>query len=286
MVVAAILVSTSFTVGAAITRELDPAVLTLIRFTIAACIFGPLVHCRYGLGFSLSLFLRCSLISACLVIFFFCMFLSLRYTSALNTSVIFALVPSISGGYALFINGERLGRGQLLALFCGMLGTFWVISRGDMTQILGMQWNQGDLIFLGGCFAMGLYTPLVKLLHRGESMAVMTFWVLITGSLWLLALAGGRLPLVAWSDIPIFAWLGVVYLAVFTTIVTFFLTQYAVPFLGPTKVMAYSYLYPALVLVIDLILGHGLPPIRVLPGVLVVLAAMFILQSHQQKVPQ
>lgn len=283
MVVAAILVSTSFTVGAAITRELDPVVLTLVRFTLAATIFGPLVHFRYGLSFSFSLFLRCALISGCLVIFFCCMFLSLRYTSALNTSVIFALVPSISGGYALFINGERLGPGQLLALICGMVGVVWVIFRGDPVQFLAMEWNRGDLIFLGGCFAMGLYTPLVKLLHRGESMAVMTFWVLVTGSLWLLVFAGTNLSAVAWAHVPVFAWLGIGYLAVFTTIITFFLTQYAVPYLGPTKVMAYSYLYPGLVLLIDLALGHGLPPLRVIPGILVVLAAMFFLQSYQQK---
>lgn len=283
MVIAAILVSTSFTVGAAITRELDPVVLTLIRFTVAAVIFGPLVHCRYGLSFSFPLFLRCGLISGCLVIFFCCMFLSLRYTSALNTSVIFALVPSISGGYALFINGERLGRGQLLALVCGMVGVVWVIFRGDPVQLLNMEWNRGDLIFLGGCFAMGLYTPLVKLLHRGESMAVMTFWVLVTGSLWLLALGGGNLSAVAWAGVPMFAWVGIGYLAIFTTIITFFLTQFAVPYLGPTKVMAYSYLYPGLVLLIDLGLGHGLPPLQVIPGVVVVLAAMFFLQSHQQK---
>ncbi|MBU1566460.1 MAG: DMT family transporter [Proteobacteria bacterium] len=283
MVFAAILVSTSFTVGAAITRELDPVVLTFIRFTLAAAIFGPFVHFRYGLRFSFPLFLRCALISGCLVIFFCCMFLSLRYTSALNTSVIFALVPSISGGYAIIINGERLGRGQLLALVCGMVGVVWVIFRGDPAQLLAMEWNQGDVIFLGGCFAMGLYTPLVKLLHRGESMAVITFWVLVTGSFWLLAFAGGNLSAVAWESVPVFAWLGIGYLAVFTTIITFFLTQYAVPYLGPTKVMAYSYLYPGFVLLLDLALGHGLPPLRVIPGVLVVLAAMFFLQSHQQK---
>jgi len=280
MVLAAMLVSTSFTVGAAITRGLDPIVLTLVRFTLAAALFGPLVHVRYGLGFSPSLFLRSSLISACLVIFFCCMFLSLRFTSALNTSVIFALVPSISGGYALFINKERLGRGQMLALLCGMVGVFWVIFRGDPEQLLAMHWNRGDLIFLGGCFAMGLYTPLIKRLHRGESMAVMTFWVLVSGSLWLLIFAGPRLSAVAWSTVPLFVWLGVAYLAIFTTIITFFLTQYAVPFLGPTKVMAYSYLYPGFVLILDLLLGHGLPPLRVIPGVLVVLAAMFILQRR------
>lgn len=283
MVISAILVSTSFTVGAAIAAELNPAVLTLVRFTLAACIFGPWVHFRYGLGFSLPLFFRCALISGCLVIFFCCMFLSLRYTSALNTSVIFALVPSISGGYALLFLRERLRREQLLALACGLVGVVWVIFRGDLSQIFAMQWNKGDVIFLGGCFAMGLYTPLVKLLHRGESMAIMTFWVLVTGSLWLLLFAGSKLPTVAWSAVPLFVWGGIAYLAVFTTIVTFFLTQYAVPYLGSTRVMAYSYLYPGLVLVIDLVLGHGLPPARVIPGVLVVLAAMVVLQNTREQ---
>ena len=34
--------------------------------------------------------------------------------------------------------------------------------------------------------------------------------------------------------------------------------------------MAYSYLYPAFVLIIDVLLGHGLPKPAVLPGVLIV----------------
>ena len=279
MVISAILVSTSFTVGAAITSELDPAVLTLVRFTLAACIFGPWVHFNYGLGFSVSLFCRCALISGCLVIFFCCMFLSLRYTSALNTSVIFALVPSISGGYALLFVGERLRKEQLLALAFGVVGVVWVIFRGDLSLFFAMEWNKGDLIFLGGCFAMGLYTPLVKILHRGEPMAIMTFWVLVTGSLWLLLFAGGNMATVNWGAVPAFAWIGIGYLAIFTTIITFFLTQFAVPYLGPTRVTSYSYLYPGFVLVIDLLLGHGLPPLRVIPGILVVLAAMVVLQN-------
>ena len=110
-------------------------------------------------------------------------------------------------------------------------------------------------------------------------MAIMTFWVLVTGALWLLLMTGNKLTTVNWAVVPAFAWLGVVYLVVFTTIITFFLTQYSVSYLGPTRVAAYSYLYPGLVLVLDLMLGHGLPPLRVIPGVFVVLVAMFVLQN-------
>ncbi len=279
MVVCAILVSTSFIVGAAIANGLDPAVLTLLRFFFAACILFPYVRIRHGVQLTWSSVWRCSVISGFLVIFFWCMFLSLRYTSALNTSIIFTLVPSISGVYAIFLVGERLGRGKLIALMCGIVGAVWVIFRGDSVLLFAMDWNKGDMIFLAGCFAIGLYTPLVRLLHRGEPMAVMTFWVLVTGCGWLFLLAGYRLFQVDWLNVPFFVWSGIAYLGFFTTTITFFLTQFAIPHIGPTRVMAYSYLYPSLVLVLDILLGHDWPGIKILPGVLIVLMAMFFIQQ-------
>jgi drug/metabolite transporter (DMT)-like permease len=218
-----------------------------------------------------------------MVTFFCAMFLSLRYTSALNISVIFALVPSISCFYAFFLLKERLMKEQLIALFCGLIGVVWVVFGGDLVRLLTMQWNYGDLIFLGGCFFMGLYAPLVKILHRGESMAVMTFWVLVTGALWLFVYTGRDLVSLSWENVPLFVWAGISYLAVFTTIITFFLTQYSVLFLGPTKVPAYSYLYPGIVLILNFLLGNGLPAKEIIPGVLVIVAAMFVLMNAREK---
>lgn len=283
MTISATLVSTSFTVGAAVANQLDPAVLTLLRFSLASVLLSPLIHRRYSLKTTWSMLGRCAIISGCLVIFFWCMFLALRYTTALSTSVIFTFVPSISGVYALVLVKERLRKPQLIALVLGLIGSLWVIFRGDVNMLLAMEWNRGDVIFLAGCFCMGMYTPLVQLLHRGESMLVMTFWVLVTGSCWLLIFGGHRLLAVDWSVIEGVTWTGIFYLALFTTIITFFLTQYCIPHIGSTRAMAYSYLYPGLVLLIDLVLGNGLPPLRVLPGVAVVLMAMVVLQYSCRK---
>lgn len=278
MVLCATLVSTSFTVGHGLASRLDPLVLTFARFLLAALILTPLVRVRYGLTVPLHFILRCAVISATLVVFFWTMFEALRYTSALNTSVIFVLVPSISGIYAFFLVKEKLDRPQLIALLCGMVGAVWVIFRGDIALALALQWNRGDLIFLAGCFSMGFYTPLVRLLHRGEPMLSMTYWVLVTGCCWLLLLGWRKLFGFTWLEVPTEVWLGVGYLAFFTTVVSFFLTQYCILYIGPTRVMAYSYLYPGLVLLLDLLAGHGLPSPVILPGVVIVLLAMVVLQ--------
>ncbi len=282
MVLCALLVSTSFTVGKAVAHGLDPAVLTLVRFLLATLFLTPYILITQPIQYSFSLIWRCGLISLSLVIFFWSMFLSLRYTTALNTSVIFTLVPSIAGFYAIILVKEKLSAAKLIALGCGLVGAVWVIFQGDVSQMLTMQWNKGDVIFLGGCFAMGLYTPLVQLLHRGEPMVVITYGVLVTGSMWLLLVSGYRLGAIAWETVPLSIWLGVSYLALFTTVFSFFLTQYSIPYIGPTKVMAYSYLYPTLVLFLDILLGKGWPGSGVLPGVFIVLIAMFVLQKSAE----
>jgi len=278
MFVCATLVSTSFIVGKIIAATLDPTALTLVRFTIAALILLPIIALKHGVQTTRKALLHYGLISGSLVVFFWCMFLSLRYTSALNTSVLFTLVPGLSGIYAACIVKERLGRARLLALSIGLVGAIWVIFRGDLQELLSLSWNRGDSIFFVGCLAMGLYTPLVKLLHRGEPMEVMTFWVLVTGIVWLLPIGGFALTRVTWSAVPASTWGWVVYLAVFSTVVSFYITQFAIPIIGPTRTMAYSYLYPGLVLVIEVMLGHGWPELKVLPGICIIIGAMFVLQ--------
>ncbi len=205
------------------------------------------------------------------------MFLSLRYTSSLNISVIFTLVPAISGIYAAWFARERIGPNLLLVLSVGLVGALWVIFRGDLEEFRGMSLNKGDLIFFGGCLAMGLYTPLIRVMHRNEPMEVMTFWILVTGCVWLLPGALLGLGNTNWTVVPLSTWLWILYLALFSTVITFYLTQYGTRVIGPTRTISYSYLYPLLVMILDFLLGKGWPELQVLPGVFLTLSAMLIL---------
>lgn len=279
MVLSTIVVSSSFTVGAAITHGLEPSVLLLVRYGMATLCLAPLLVRQYGLSLPGGRqLLGYGLISASTVGFFWCMFESLRYTSAFNTSIIFTLVPGISGIYSAIFLKERLGLNRIMAVVFGLCGALWVIFQGDLHRFLAMELNYGDLLFLVGCFMMAAYPPLVKKMHRDEPMVVMTFWVLATGMGWFFLLALPDLPKVDWAGIETSVWTGIIYLALFSTILTFYLTNIATIHLGPTRVIAYSYFYPAFVLLINWGLGKGLPPAIVLPGVAVISLATVVLQ--------
>ncbi len=284
MLVTAAIVSTSFTIGKAIAEDMDPIVLTLIRFCLAVIIFLPYVKKQHGITIPSHYdLLRYSAISLTMVGFLVLMFFSLKYTTALNTGVIFTLVPGLSALFSWAFLKERLGKYSLISLTLASFGAVWVLFNGDINSLLALQLNKGDLIFAAGCLFIALYTPLVKLLYRGESMTVMTFWILVCGCGWLFIPALPKLFAVSWSTVPFSVWLAIVYLAVFCTIVTFFLSQLATIYLGPTRVMAYSYLYPPMILAIDWAFGHGVPPLSSLPGIIIIVIAMFVVQKGAVK---
>jgi drug/metabolite transporter (DMT)-like permease len=278
--IATLLVATSFHVGAAITHGMDSGVLTLLRFSLAAFFFLPIIISRYDWYWPpLSALARYASLSGCLVGFFWGMFTALKYTSALNTGALFTFLPMIAAGFSYFLIKERLPRRSLWALLVGVVGSLWVVARGDLTMILTLDFNRGDLIFLAATICMGIYGPLVKKLHRGEPMAQVTFWTLITGIGWLLLLSTDSLSGVMWQAVSWKVYAGIVYLAFATTLVTFFFIQWSTPIIGPTKVMSYTYLNPPLVLLYGLALGHDTPPIAVWPGIALVVAATVLLQQ-------
>lgn len=283
MLVAAFLVSTSFAVVKAITSCWDPLLLTCCRFVLASILFLGLVRLRQKIYLPcLADFLRYSLISATLVLFFWLMFVALRSTTPLNTAVIFTTVPGISGIYSWLLLRERLAGQRLVALVLAMAGALWVLCDAEPSRLLALHFSQGDLIFFAACLIMAAYTPLVGYLHRGESMQIMTLWVLLTGTGWLVLLSLPKIHLFRQIfSLPAEVILGTVYLAVFTTIITFYFTQWATLFLGPTRVAAYSFTYPAFISLLDWILHSTYPSWPTIFGIFFFfLPAMYVLQKR------
>ena len=125
MLLNALLISTSFIVSKAISAGLDPAVLTLLRFSLAALLFIPLITWQHGLHLPRrKQLLGYACISFTLTAFFWLMYLSLRSTTALNTGIIFTSVPGLSGFYSAILLHERLGKHRLAQSGCSFTGAW------------------------------------------------------------------------------------------------------------------------------------------------------------------
>ena len=279
MLLYAFLVSTSFPVVAAITHGLEPEVMTFLRFCFATLVLGSIL----GLRGELSLpgpgaLLRYAAISLAIVLFFISMFEALRWTDPLSTGALFTLVPLMAAGFAFLLNRQRSGTAQLVCLLVGAAGALWVLFDGSLQKLLGLSLGRGELIFGLGCLSFALYSPLIARLHRGEPASVVTFWSIATGAVMLALYCAPSLPSIDWVAVPAGVWLGIAYLATFNTVGTFMMAKYASVRLPGHKVMAYTYLTPAFVALLEGAIGHGWPVPIVVVGILVAASATVLLQ--------
>ena len=283
MILTIMLVASSFPVGALITNDLPPVIMMFIRFLLAAVLFAPYVFMKNNLVFpSGKTMLYYAILSVPLVIFFWCMFESLRYTSVLNTGALYTLVPGITAVYALLLNREITNKFRSFGLVLGTIGALWIVFRGDYDAFMGLKLNYGDLIFIVGCLFLGLYNPLVRKFYNGEPMEVMTFWVLLSGAGLLLIASGGSFLNIDWYSIDKRVYVGILYLSLFSTLITFFLLQLCVVRIGATKVAAYGFLTPIFVIIMSALIGRDKFELVSMPGIFMVVVAMLIIQQESK----
>jgi len=272
-------IATIFSVGDEIADSMPASVLMTLRFGAAALLFAPYILWRHGIRWpGLSGLWRYGLLSLLSTIFFWSMFEGLKYTDSLNTSAISTSIPGFTAIYGAILMRERLGRYRSAALLLGLLGTLWVIFRGDPERLFALELNKGDALFFAGCISMGLYAALIPKLHRGEPVAVMSFWIMVVVAAMFIAIANVEFAHVAWGRIEDSVWGSLAWLAIGPTMLTFFMIQSTSLVIGATRVQSYSYLIPAFVLVFDWALGRGLPTAMTVPGIIIVLLATLVIQ--------
>ena len=272
-------IATIFSVGDEIADTMPASVLMTLRFGAAALLFAPYILWRHGIRWpGLSGLWRYGLLSLLSTVFFWSMFEGLKYTDSLNTSAISTSIPGFTAIYGAILMRERLGRYRSAALLLGLLGTLWVIFRGDPARFIALELNKGDALFFIGCISMGLYAALIPKLHRGEPVAVMSFWIMVMVAAMFTTVANVEFADIAWGRIEDSVWGSLAWLAIGPTMLTFFMIQSTSLVIGATRVQSYSYLIPAFVLMFDWALGRGLPTAMTIPGIIVVLLATLVVQ--------
>ncbi len=280
MLVFATLISSSFTVGAAITNDLEPVALTFLRFVAAAMIFvGIAVATSHKLKFpSLRGFARYGWLGLLLALYFTLMFEALRWTSSLSTGAIFTLAPPATVAISWVLLRQRFSIAQWVALAISGLGAIWVMFDGSVEKLAAFSIGKGEVIFLIGALAYAAYSPFARKLIKGEHLIDVTLWTLVSAAVLLGVFGFHIISDVDWSAVPSTVYLGIAHLALFTTACSSFLIQYASLRLPSGKVMAYMYIIPALIVVQNIIFEGRVPSLSVLAGVVVISSATFVLQ--------
>ncbi|WP_300517203.1 DMT family transporter [Aliiroseovarius sp.] len=278
MALFAALVAGSHSLGGLVANEVAPIALMFARFALGAVVVGVLAALGPGLsGADFRGPWRYLLTGGVFAFYFVLMFEALKTANPVSTSAVFTLTPVMTAGFGWLILRQVTGLRVALALAVGAAGALWVVFRGDPAAALRFQIGRGEVIYFIGCIAHALYIPLLRALNRGENGLTFTFGVLVGGTLVLGVAGAGEIAATDWSALKPVVWVTLGYLVIASTAISFYLLSFASMRLTSAKVMAYSYLTPSWVILWELGLGHGTPPVAVLGGVILTLGAVALL---------
>ncbi|MFC5567908.1 DMT family transporter [Rubellimicrobium aerolatum] len=270
------LVAGSFSLGARVADLVDPVAFTALRFWVAALVIGAGLAATGGLRRPRAPW-RQGVLGVLYALYFVLMFEGLKTAPPVAASAVFTLTPLMAAGFGWWLLRQRFSGRIAAALALGAAGALWVIFRADLRALLALDLGRGEAIYFVGCVAHALYTPLVARLNRGEGAADFSLGVVLAGALLLTVLGFPRLLATDWAALPPLVWITLLYVAIFASAATMVLLQFAALRLPSSKVMAYTYLVPAWVLLWEEALGAGAPAPLVLVGVALTGAALLLL---------
>ncbi len=275
------LVAGSFSLGSLSGPYIAPVAVTAPRFLLAAALLGVLAALGPGVRRQdLQAPWRYFVLGGIFSVYFVLMFEGLLTASPVSTAAVFTLTPAMAAGFGFVLLGQVMTGRIAVALAIGGVGALWVIFRADWAAFRAFEVGRGEVIFFFGCMAHAIYTPLVRVLNRGEHPVVFSFGTLIGGAAVLFIWGMRDMLTTDWAALPAIVWITLLYVSIFASAVTFVLVQFAALNLPSAKVMACTYLVPSWVILWEVGLGNPLPPGLIWVGVgLTVLALLLLLKS-------
>ncbi|MEM8554740.1 MAG: DMT family transporter [Pseudomonadota bacterium] len=260
LVLAAMLWGGNFVVGRAIRGAVDPEVLNLLRWCLAAVAFLPFtwgklrrhgallwVHWRWVVGLALT----------GVVGFQQATYTALTMSPVANAVLLLATTPLMIVATSALLGKGTLSPMRIAAVLLSLLGVAIILGDGDPTAVLRFELTHGDLWLLGSVACWTAYTQLLRAAPAG-----------IPGDVSLMASMLAGLPMLgvlAWvfgdtavASIPPLAWAGVAYVGLGAALAAFLAWGYGVTRKGPDAAALYLNLIPVFAIGLAwAILGEG-----------------------------
>ena len=157
-----------FTTNVIFGRQLlgvEPFTLAFLRWGITSLIL--LTFCRHQWSEMMRVFQNTKLQSfICgFLAFWVCggmVYVALHYTSATNGILIYTTPPILILAIEAIWRGRAISMREIIGISISLLGAFIIISKGSFDNILNLQFNKGDLIFVAAAISWAIYSVLLK----------------------------------------------------------------------------------------------------------------------------
>jgi drug/metabolite transporter (DMT)-like permease len=202
----------------------------------------------------------------------FCYFTGLTLASAGLVALLLYLYPAIVTVISLIFLKEPVSKLKTTALVLALAGTVLTIGPAGGGQPLGI------ILSLGAAFIYSIYILVgSKIVKQGTAIQSSTVIIISAAVVYggLISVQGPVFP------VTLLGWISVIALALISTVLAVVTFLAGLERVGPTNAATLSTIEPVVTVVLaSLILGETITPLRILGGMMILLAVIFLARGE------
>lgn len=198
-------------------------------------------------------------------------FYGLQITTAINGSLIIAANPATTTLLSALYLKEKITMKQLLGILISFIGVSLVITRGSWAVLVGLSFNQGDLMLLVCMLSWAVFTIASKETMRRLSPLETTTYATLIGVLLFIPFAWKPLQEVSLPAIPFSIWAGLLYMSVIVSVIAFLYFYQALNEVGASQAAIFVNMVPLFTMILTGLMGQPVLPLQVLGGAMIIL---------------
>ena len=229
---------------------MPPAMLNVYRWALATVFFLPfsiVPMWRERRVLQKYFVTVCSLALFGISLFDLFLFIAGQTTPALNIALVSTLSPILTAVVARVFIGEKNPAALYVGCVVSMCGVAYLVTDGDLSQLLSLELGRGDLFVIGTCMMSACYNTTVKAVSGKISQRALLGAMFILGCLFLV-------PIYLWEiysgveivEVTPVMWSTLVYLAIGASILCYFFWNVAVGIIGASRTTQFYYVIPLL----------------------------------------
>jgi len=278
LLVQSLMASGTHIVAKIIVREVDAFTLTLVRSVIAAVAMGLILLIRGGpirlLRQERKMVLLLSFLAIPVNQFLF--LFGMRFTTASNAALLYSTTPILVLVFSRLFLGERLTGVKVVGVVLGFVGVITVVFERGVSA--SMEYLLGNILIGFAVMAWGLYTVFGRRLIIRYGAVEASSLTLIIGTVMFIPM--GIVPALRFpfETLSPTSWMAILYLALITSVLSYFLWYFALGRAEAGKVALFANLQPILTTILAvLLLGQEVTVAFVIGGI-IALAGVVIAQ--------
>jgi drug/metabolite transporter (DMT)-like permease len=214
-----------------------------------------------------------------IALFSVCYTFGLKLSTAYNGSLLINSQPIFTTVLAPLIIREDFSLVRILGTLTEMVGVYLVVAGGlGSGEILTHEYFWGNLILLGGALSISIYSILLKRYVIKYGGLVPTFLTMLSGTVFLLAVALFITGSDVFQGITLNSWPLLIYIGMVGTALVYPLFNLALKANGVVRAVGFKLLIPVFGIALSVVLLGERPGLYTYSGAVIVIASVYLIQ--------